>query len=65
VQGFWAYRQDWMGDWANGFQTHLNNCFSQANSDSKWVDNQHLNHLKQYGYTTMMFLELNHSGDWP
>jgi hypothetical protein len=66
IQGFWAFRTDWMGDWANNPRTEsLANAFSIAFTVSDWVQPDHYHHLKNYGYTSMLFLQYDHAGDWP
>jgi hypothetical protein len=54
-----------MSLWAGTFQAPLDQSFFNANLISNWVDWGHYNHLKKYGYVTMLFLEYNYSGNWP
>jgi hypothetical protein len=65
IDKFWAFRQDWMAEWAGTFQEQLSDSLSTANQVSGWVDAAHFSHLKEYGYTAMMFQQYNRSGDWP
>jgi hypothetical protein len=65
ISSFWEFRKDWMAEWAGTEFETLDSSFSDANLVSNWVDASHLSHLKKYGYTTMMFLEYNYSGQWP
>ena len=43
----------------------LRDVFNQALTGSNWVDQDHYNHMKIYGYQDMTFLQYNHAGDWP
>jgi hypothetical protein len=66
VDKFWAFRTDWMENWAGIFQEPLDQSLSDANFiDSNWVDAGHFSHLKEYGYKTMGFFDYNYGGDWP
>ncbi len=65
VDKFWAFREDWMGEWANTIGRELNFAIEDAFNASQWVNPDHYNHLKEYGYTSMGFFEFNHAGDWP
>ncbi|MGH7977992.1 MAG: hypothetical protein ACREE6_01355, partial [Limisphaerales bacterium] len=65
VQGFWAFRDDWMSQWAgNPYSESLSQAFTDAFSISGWVAPGQYNHLKDYGFTSMLFLQYNNSGDW-
>lgn len=64
-KGFWQFRDDWMSQWAgNPYSESLSQAFTDAFMLSNWVAPGQYNHLKYYGFTSMLFLQYNHSGDW-
>jgi hypothetical protein len=67
LQNYWAYRQDWMADWAiNYYSDGLKDQLDEANYDSNWINISFLHdHMRIYGYDEIGFREYNRSGDWP
>lgn len=66
IPNFWAFRKDWMAEWAGNSNESLYQALYNANFiDSNWVDGGHFSHLKEYGFNTMTFFQYNHAGDWP
>ncbi len=68
IDKFWQFRTFWMGNWsvqAGQQNDGLRDVFNQALTGSNWVDQDHYNHMKIYGYQDMTFLQYNHAGDWP
>lgn len=66
VDKFWAFREDWMAEWAGTFGEILLWSTQDGNSDSGWVSPSQLSgHLVLYGYEDMGFFDYNYGGDWP
>jgi hypothetical protein len=66
IDKFWQFRTSWMAQWSVEFATEtLKNAFDDAFNFSNWVDQNHYNHMKIFGYQDMKFLDYDHAGDWP
>jgi hypothetical protein len=68
IDKFWAYREDWMSEWAGGIYKpeSLSESLTDGNTDSGWVSSGQLTaHIIEYGYTDMGFLDYDSAGQWP
>jgi hypothetical protein len=66
IVNWWAFREDWMAEWAGTYEEYLTWSFQDANTDSGWISPGQLSsNLVIDGYGEMEYFDYNYGGDWP